>query len=121
MVGRHEQSIGITTSLAQVLAALLEDPRSQRPALELMRATGQPSGKLYPTLIRLQQAGWVRADWEDVEPAVAGRPARRHYLLTAEGAAAARNALALYAAPRPGPASRSRAAGAAGFAPGAGS
>ncbi len=84
---------------------LLEDPPVERYGLELMRATGQPSGTLYPILARLQEAGWVRAGWEDVDPSVEGRPARRYYSLTAEGAAAARTELAaLYAKLRPRPA-----------------
>jgi DNA-binding PadR family transcriptional regulator len=63
-----------------------------------MRATSLPSGTMYPILTRLQEAGWLQADWEHIDPAVAGRPARRYYRLTAAGAAAARTELAaLYA------------------------
>lgn len=96
------ERIRITTSVAQVLAVLLDDPLAQRYGLELMRATGLPSGTMYPILTRLQDAGWLQADWEDIDPVVAGRPARRYYRLTAEGAAAARSELAaLYARLRP--------------------
>jgi DNA-binding PadR family transcriptional regulator len=109
-------SIRITTSVAQVLAALLADPGAQRYGLELMRATGQPSGTLYPILTRLQDAGWLRADWEDVDPSVEGRPARRYYRLTADGVAGARTELAaLHAKLRPG-----SAPGATGSAPSTG-
>jgi DNA-binding PadR family transcriptional regulator len=76
------------------LAVLLEDPQMGRYGLDLMRAAGQSSGTLYPILARLLVAGWVRADWEDVDPAVSGRPARRYYLLTAEGEVVARAELA---------------------------
>lgn len=62
--------------------------------LDLIRATGLPSGTLYPLLERLQRAGWVEARWEELNPVAAGRPARRYYRLTAEGAAAARSELA---------------------------
>jgi DNA-binding PadR family transcriptional regulator len=92
------ERIRITTSVAQVLAVLLDDPQAERYGLELMRATSLPSGTMYPILTRLQEAGWLQADWEDIDPAVAGRPARRYYRLTAAGAAAARTELAaLYA------------------------
>jgi DNA-binding PadR family transcriptional regulator len=84
----------VTTGVAQVLAALLDDPAAERYGLELMRATGQPSGTLYPILARLQAAGWVRAEWERIDPAAEGRPARRYYRLTAEGVGAARVELA---------------------------
>ena len=108
--------IRITTSVAQVLAVFLEDPQDERYGLELMRATGQPSGTLYPILTRLQAAGWLRAEWEDVDPSAQGRPARRYYLLTADGVAAARTELAvLYATLRP-----ERAPGTTGPAPSAG-
>ena len=78
----------------KVLAAFLDDPNLDRYGLDLMRATGHPSGTLYPILLRLQRAGWVTASWEDVDPAVAGRPARRYYRLTAEGLETARIELA---------------------------
>jgi DNA-binding PadR family transcriptional regulator len=62
--------------------------------LDLMRDTGHPSGTLYPILLRLQRAGWVEARWEEIDAAVAGRPARRYYRLTADGVVAARTAVA---------------------------
>ncbi len=84
------ERVRVTTGVAQVLAVLLDDPQTGWYGLELMRATGQPSGTLYPILTRLLEAGWVRADWEDIDPAVSGRPARRYYRLIPEGAATAR-------------------------------
>lgn len=84
----------MTTAVAKVAAALLADPTADRYGLELIRATGLPSGTLYPLLERLQRAGWVEAQWEQLDPVSAGRPARRYYRLTAEGTAAARAELA---------------------------
>lgn len=105
MVGRVSERIRITTNVAQVLAVLLDDPQVERYGLEIMRATGQPSGTLYPILNRLQEVGWVSAGWEDIDPSVEGRPARRYYRLTAEGVAVARTELAaLQAKLRPRPA-----------------
>src|SRR4051812_41946309 len=86
--------IRLTTGVAQVLAAFLAEPAAPRYGLELMRATAQPSGTLYPILTRLQGAGWVVAQWEDIDPAAEGRPARRYYRLTPDGVAAARTELA---------------------------
>jgi PadR family transcriptional regulator PadR len=97
--------IRITTGVAQVLAALLADPSTPRYGLDLMRATRQPSGTLYPILTRLQDAGWVVAEWEDIDPATEGRPARRYYRLTPDGLATARTEVAaLRDRLRPGPA-----------------
>lgn|SRR5512142_5538 len=89
------EKIRVTVGVAAVLAALLADPEADRYGLDLMRATGHPSGTLYPMLVRLQRAGWVDARWEEVDAAVAGRPPRRYYRLTPDGAAAAREELAM--------------------------
>jgi PadR family transcriptional regulator PadR len=77
--------IRMTIQVVKVLAALLADSGEERYGLDLMRQTGLASGTLYPILARLQRAGWVQAAWEDIDPAGAGRPARRFYRLTAEG------------------------------------
>ncbi|MCI4061946.1 PadR family transcriptional regulator [Micromonospora sp. R77] len=92
----------ITVPVAKVLSALLAEPDSEQYGLDLMRLTGLPSGTLYPVLHRLREAGWLTADWEEVEPSAAGRPARRYYRLTAEGARDARQALAELRALDPG-------------------
>jgi PadR family transcriptional regulator PadR len=84
----------MTVTTARALAALLAEPDADRYGLELMRATGLASGTLYPILHRLQDAGWLVAQWEDVDPAAVGRPARRFYRLTPDGAQSARLALA---------------------------
>lgn len=88
------QDIRITVPVAKVLAAFLADPTEHRYGLELMAEADLASGTLYPILNRLQKAGWVEAHWEDIDPVKAGRPARRYYRLTAEGAARAHAALA---------------------------
>jgi PadR family transcriptional regulator PadR len=76
-----------------VLAAFLQGPATDRYGLDLMNATGMPSGTLYPILARLRQAGWVRAEWETRDPDAA-RPARRYYRLTPHGVTAARQSVA---------------------------
>lgn len=85
--------VRVTAGVARVLAALLEDPASDRYGLDLMKATGMPSGTLYPILARLRKAGWVGAEWETPDPDAA-RPARRYYRLTPDGVAAARQGVA---------------------------
>lgn len=79
----------VTAAVSKVLAAFLEDPEADRYGLELMRASGHPSGTLYPILMRLQDAGWIVARWEEIDPVAAGRPARRYYRLTPDGRARA--------------------------------
>ncbi len=84
----------VTIAVVKVLSALLEEPDRFRYGLDLMSATGLPSGTLYPLLHRMQGAGLVRAEWERLDPVAAGRPARRYYRLTAEGIEQAQQALA---------------------------
>jgi len=86
--------VRVTAAVSKVLAAFLEDPEADRYGLDLMRASGHPSGTLYPILLRLQRAGWVDAIWEEVDPVAAGRPARRYYRLTPDGLVAARTEIA---------------------------
>ena len=81
----------LTSSVLKVMAALLADPSAERYGLQLMQDTGLPSGTLYPILVRLERAGWVGSRWEEADPVTEGRPNRRYYRLTAEGAIAARD------------------------------
>lgn len=55
--------------------------------LDIVTTTGMPSGTVYPTLARLKRSGLVRAKWEEQRIAEReGRPRRRYYELTADGA-----------------------------------
>lgn len=84
----------VTLAVATLLRIFLEDPAEPRYGYDLMRLTTYPSGKLYPILARLERAGWLHKEIEQIDPSAAGRPARRHYRLSAEGLTAARRALA---------------------------
>jgi DNA-binding PadR family transcriptional regulator len=70
-----------------VLRLLLESTQP-RWGLELIKATGRPSGTVYPLLDRLERAGWVTSRWDD--DAQRSGPRRRLYELTPDGAQAAR-------------------------------
>ncbi len=81
-------------TVAKVLRIFLEDPAEPQYGFDLMQSTGLPSGTLYPVLARLEHAGWISGKREPADSAAAaGRPARRMYTLTAEGAVAARREL----------------------------
>jgi DNA-binding PadR family transcriptional regulator len=84
----------MTVQTQLVLRSLLERPTHERYGLELCEAAGLPSGTIHPILARLESRGWVESRWEDVDPAIAGRPRRRYYKLTSDGAEHARTALA---------------------------
>ena len=77
-----------------VLRALLADPQAELYGVEIGEAAGLPSGTVHPILARLEGLHWVQSRWEDIDPTVEGRPARRYYRLTTAGAQQARAALA---------------------------
>lgn len=86
----HRSEFSVQT--LAVLAELCATPSQWRHGYGIARDTGLKSGTLYPVLIRLADRGLVEARWEDEQPV--GRPRRHLYRLTAEGLAAAREALA---------------------------
>lgn len=95
--------VRITVTVAKVLREFLDDPVEPRYGFDLMQKTGTASGTLYPILARLENAGWIEGQHEAIDPAQAGRPARRMYFMTGEGAVAATRELAkLSAQLRPG-------------------
>jgi PadR family transcriptional regulator PadR len=77
-----------------VVRALLRDPTHELYGIEVGRYAGLPSGTVHPILARLEGFGWLESRWEDVDPRVVGRPARRYYRLTSDGVVQARDALA---------------------------
>ncbi|QXJ19952.1 helix-turn-helix transcriptional regulator [Actinomadura graeca] len=85
----------MTMQTQMVLRQALLEPAREWYGLEMMQATGLPSGTVYPIITRLEQCGWITSHWEDPsEHEMQGRPRRRYYQLTQEGTEAARLALA---------------------------
>ena len=84
----------MTIPTQRVLEALLAEPAAELYGLEIGSVAGLRSGTVHPILARLESYGWVSSRWEDVDASAEGRPPRRYYRLTANGAAAARAALA---------------------------
>jgi len=76
----------ITSNVALLLAAMLSDFQRGWYGLELANEAEIGSATVYAALTRLERAGWVRGSWEAIDPKVAGRPRRRLYYLTGEGA-----------------------------------
>jgi PadR family transcriptional regulator PadR len=72
-----------------VLTALLSARNGWTYGYELCRQTNVKSGTLYPLLIRLEDQGYLEAEWRP--PAEPGRPPRHAYRLTASGVALAQD------------------------------
>jgi DNA-binding MarR family transcriptional regulator len=75
----------LTKPTIRVLKLLLDAPTGSFYGAELIEQADLGPGTLYPMLTRLETIGWLESAWEDVDPAVAGRPARRFYRLTTHG------------------------------------
>jgi PadR family transcriptional regulator len=84
----------MTLSTQLVLRMLLENPAREMYGLEICAAADLPSGTIHPILARLEGIGWLESWWENAEPHEQGRPRRRYYRLTGDGADLARSALA---------------------------
>lgn len=80
----------LSHSAALILRALT---LGYRFGLDVMEATGLPSGTVYPALRRLERDKLVKSLWESEQEAASNRrPVRRYYEVTAEGHAAAETA-----------------------------
>jgi PadR family transcriptional regulator PadR len=84
----------VTKPLLEVLEVLVEADHadSQVHGWAVMKACGRSGPTVYGVLERLEESGWVRADWEHQNP-VPGKPRRRFYSLTSAGVQAAQDLL----------------------------
>lgn len=78
----------------RVLKAFLDGPKEGSAGSDIWKALGLFTGTVYPILLRLESAGWLRGDWEKLSPEELGRPRKRIYQLTPLGYNKAREALA---------------------------
>jgi PadR family transcriptional regulator PadR len=84
----------MTIPVQLVLRTMLVQPTSEMYGLQICQDAGLPSGTIHPILARLERMGWLESYWEDVVPQDEGRPRRRYYRFTQDGAEQARIALA---------------------------
>jgi PadR family transcriptional regulator PadR len=75
----------ITRQTLAVLGSFLVDPSKTLAGSDVARLTGFRSGTLYPILMRLETAGWLKSQWEILDPSELGRPRKRLYELTETG------------------------------------
>ena len=72
----------LTRQTMTVLSALLDETESLAGS-NIASVTGLASGTLYPILIRLEEAKWIKSEWESKDK---DAPRRRLYSMTALGA-----------------------------------
>ena len=73
-----------STATRLVFQAFLDAPADETYGFELTKATGLPSGTIYPILRRLEEEELITSKWEEVQTK-AQRRKRRYYTLTAAG------------------------------------
>lgn len=88
-MGKFRMSLTILRLLA-LMYAELDTPHY---GLELGRAARLSNGALYPALDRLERAGFLTSELEDIDEKAEGRRKRRYYQLTASGIALAEQEL----------------------------
>jgi DNA-binding PadR family transcriptional regulator len=84
----------MTEPTQRVLRALLDDPAAEKYGLEICKEVGLAPGTVHPLLYKFEELGWLESRFEAIDPSEEGRPRRRYYQLTPDGAEFARDALA---------------------------
>jgi len=92
-MARQFEDLELTPRMADVIRVFLQNPAERRYGFGVMRATGLPSGTLYPILAKFERHGWLTVGTEDIDPRKEGRPPRRFYVITAPAWAAAEEQL----------------------------
>jgi DNA-binding PadR family transcriptional regulator len=90
----------MTEPTQRVLRMLVDDPTAEKYGLEIGKAVGLAPGTVQPILHKFEEIGWLESRFEEIDPSDAGRPRRRYYRLTPDGAEFAREALARTHEPR---------------------
>ena len=78
----------------RVLRLFEEQPALSLAGSDISKQTVTLSGTIYPIMMRLERAGWLTSQWENLDPSDAGRPRRRIYRRTGLGYNKSRAALA---------------------------
>jgi PadR family transcriptional regulator, regulatory protein PadR len=84
----------MTEPTQRVLRAFLDDPTAEKYGLQICKAVTLAPGTVHPLLYKFEELGWLESRFEEIDPSDAGRPRRRYYRLTPDGAEFARDALA---------------------------
>lgn len=84
----------LTHQTLKVLREFMEQPTAGLAGSDIWKQTKIFSGTLYPILIRLENAGWLRSWWEEIDPREEGRPRKRLYQITGLGQQKANEAFA---------------------------
>jgi PadR family transcriptional regulator PadR len=76
----------------RVLKVFLDAPKEGLAGSDIWKTLGLFTGTVYPILLRLETAGWLKGTWEKATAEELGRPRKRFYQLTPLGYNKAREA-----------------------------
>jgi len=99
-MSNKDSKLRLSHQSLRILQAFLQNPRQELCGSDIIKATGLPSGTLYPILLRFEQHGLLISRWEEQEASELGRPRRRLYLITPNGYEVVRKALQELAVPQ---------------------
>jgi PadR family transcriptional regulator, regulatory protein PadR len=85
-MANFQPDIRMTIPTQVILSTFANRPLERLSGADIFKCTGIGSGTIYPVLIRLEKAGWLKSEKEDIDPKEAGRPARTFYRFTPQGA-----------------------------------
>jgi len=94
MAKRSRPDPRLSHQTLRVLKLFLDGPKEGFAGSDIWKALGLFTGTVYPILLRLESAGWLKSEWEKLSPEELGRPRKRVYQLTPNGYNRAREALA---------------------------
>jgi len=79
----------LTSDTLRILGSMLQDLDAWHYGLGIAKSAEVKSGTIYASLARLEKAGWLESEWEQLAEGERGRPPRRLYRLTGAGEQAA--------------------------------
>jgi PadR family transcriptional regulator PadR len=88
----------------RVLKVFVDGPKEGLAGSDIWKSLGLFTGTVYPILLRLESAGWLKGHWEKETAEQLGRPRKRRYQLTPLGYNKTREALAALDVPVESPA-----------------
>lgn len=77
----------------RILRLFMGDPSAEVTGAQIMKASGLPSGTVYPLLLRFERVGFLQSHWESGDPSQLGHPRRRYYRISRDGLVIAQKAL----------------------------
>jgi len=75
----------VTLVFLKVLSVFLEYPNQKFCGMDIMKKLKLRSGTVYPLLVKMETAGWLKREFEEVDPKVVKRPAKILYQISPSG------------------------------------